>query len=44
VLDIVQLIINHGTMGDVMDLSSLSDLETAKIVFYLLKKKMVVPK
>jgi hypothetical protein len=41
VLDVVQLIINHKKMKNVLDLSSLSDLETSKIVFYLIKKKVV---
>lgn len=44
VLDIVQLILSHKRMQDVMDLSPLSDLETAKIIFYLLKKKLIVVK
>ena len=41
VLDVVQLIINHKKMKNVLDLSSLSDLETSKIVFYLIKKKVI---
>ncbi|MEZ4845430.1 MAG: DUF4388 domain-containing protein [Bdellovibrionota bacterium] len=41
VLDVVQLIINHKKMRSVLDLSSLSDLETSKIVFYLIKKKVI---
>jgi predicted component of type VI protein secretion system len=41
VLDVVQLIINHKKMKSVLDLSSLSDLETSKIVFYLIKKKVI---
>lgn len=41
VLDVVQLIINHKKMKLVLDLSSFSDLETSKIVFYLIKKKVI---
>jgi pSer/pThr/pTyr-binding forkhead associated (FHA) protein len=41
VLDVVQLIINHKKMKTVLDLSPLSDLETSKIVFYLIKKKVI---
>lgn len=41
VLDVVQLIINHKKVKTVLDLSALSDLETSKIIFYLLKKKVV---
>lgn len=41
VLDVVQLIINHKKMKSILDLSSLSDLETSKIVFYLIKKKVI---
>jgi pSer/pThr/pTyr-binding forkhead associated (FHA) protein len=41
VLDVVQLIINYKKMKSVLDLSSLSDLETSKIVFYLIKKKVI---
>lgn len=44
VLDIVQLIMAHKKMADVMDLSSLTDLETSKIIFYLIKKKMITVK
>lgn len=41
VLDVVQLIINHKKMRSVLDLSPFSDLETSKIVFYLMKKKVI---
>lgn len=41
VLDILQLIIKHGEFSKVMDKSPLSDLETGKIVFYLIKKGYV---
>lgn len=41
VLDVVQLIINHKSMRMVLDLSPFSDLETSKIVFYLMKKKVI---
>lgn len=41
VLDMVQLIINHKKMKTVLDLSPLSDLESSKIVFYLIKKKVI---
>ena len=41
VLDVVQLIINYKKMKNVLDLSPLSDLETSKIVFYLIKKKVI---
>ncbi|MCB1198339.1 MAG: DUF4388 domain-containing protein [Deltaproteobacteria bacterium] len=44
VLDIVQLIMAHKKMADVMDLSPLTDLETSKIIFYLMKKKMITVK
>lgn len=42
VLDVLQLILNEGRFEAVMDQSAFSDLETAKIVFYLLKKEYVV--
>lgn len=41
VLDVVQLTMVHKKMSDVMDLSPLNDLETAKIIFYLVKKNML---
>jgi|GEM_PF-3113654 len=41
VLDVVQLTMVHQKMSDVMDLSPLNDLETAKIIFYLVKKDMI---
>jgi len=41
VLDVVQLIITHKKTQDVMDLSPLTDLETSKIIFWLIKKKMI---
>jgi len=41
VLDVVQLIINHKKVKTVLDLSALSDLETSKIIFYLIKKKVI---
>ena len=41
VLDVVQLIINHKKMKTVLDLSPFSDLETSKIVIYLIKKKVI---
>ncbi len=42
VLDVFQLILNEGKFETVMDQSPFSDLETAKIVFYLLKKEYIV--
>ena len=42
VLDILQIIIEHKKYGIVLDKSSTSDLDTAKIVFYLLKKAYIV--
>lgn len=42
VLDVLQLVINEGTLETVLDLSPYSDLETSKIVFYLLKKEYIV--
>ncbi len=41
VLDILQVVINEGGYEAVLDASPLSDLETAKVVFYLLKKKYI---
>ncbi len=38
VLDILQVVINEGELEKVLDQSSFSDLETSKIVYYLLKK------
>jgi pSer/pThr/pTyr-binding forkhead associated (FHA) protein len=42
VLDILQLVMNGGTFESVMNESPFSDLETGKIVFYLLKKGYIV--
>ncbi|MFH1262084.1 MAG: DUF4388 domain-containing protein [Pseudomonadota bacterium] len=42
VLDILQLVMNGRTFESVMDESPFSDLETGKIVFYLLKKGYIV--
>jgi pSer/pThr/pTyr-binding forkhead associated (FHA) protein len=42
VLDILQLIISHRKFSRVMDKSPLSDLETGKIIYYLIKKGYVV--
>ena len=43
VLDILQLVINLGVFSDVLDKSELSDLETSKIIYYLLKKGYIKP-
>jgi pSer/pThr/pTyr-binding forkhead associated (FHA) protein len=42
VLDVLQVILNEGEMQKVLDASSLSDLETSKVIFYLLKKEYIV--
>ncbi len=42
VLDILQVVINESIFEAVLDHSHLSDLETSKVVFYLLKKKYIV--
>ncbi len=42
VLDILQLIIKHGSFGQVLDVSGSSDLDTAKMVFYLIKKSYIL--
>jgi pSer/pThr/pTyr-binding forkhead associated (FHA) protein len=42
VLDVVQLILNDGKFEHILDKSALSDLETSKIIFYLLKKDYIV--
>lgn len=42
VLDVLQVILNEETFETVMDESPFSDLETSKIVFYLLKKDYIV--
>jgi len=42
VLDVLQVILNETEYEAVLDHSSLSDLETSKVVFYLLKKKYIV--
>ena len=44
VLDILQVVINEKTFGDVLDKSALSDLETAKVIFYLVKKEYIAAK
>ncbi len=41
VLDVLQVIMNEGKFQDVLDQSTLSDLETSKIIFYLLKKEYI---
>jgi pSer/pThr/pTyr-binding forkhead associated (FHA) protein len=40
-LDLVQLVLNHGTMQGVLDKSPLSDLEVGQALALLLKKKYV---
>ena len=42
VLDVLQVVINEGTFQNVLDQSPFTDLETSKIVFYLLKKEYIV--
>lgn len=42
VLDVVQLIIKLGQLGKVIDASGASDLDTAKMIFYLIKKGYIV--
>jgi len=42
VLDVLQLVINKGKLEAVLDLSPFSDLETSKIIFYLLKKEYII--
>lgn len=42
VLDVLQSVLNEGTLERAMDVSALSDLDTAKIVLYLLKKDYIV--
>ncbi|MFH1017502.1 MAG: DUF4388 domain-containing protein [Pseudomonadota bacterium] len=42
VLDVLQVVINEGRFEDVLDSSPLSDLETCKVVFYLLKRDYIV--
>jgi hypothetical protein len=42
VLDVLQLLIKHGSFAKVLDLSPVSDLDTAKMVFYLVKKGYIV--
>ena len=42
-LDIVQLILNHGTVQGVLDRSPLSDLETSQQLVSLIKKNYVNP-
>lgn len=44
VLDILQLVLNHEKFQEVMNKSQLSDLETGKIVYYLIKKGYIVTK
>ncbi len=38
----LQVVINEDGFDDVLDLSPISDLETCKVVFYLLKKEYIV--
>jgi len=42
VLDVLQLVIAEGSFEKVLDVSPLSDLETAKVIFYLIKKEYIV--
>ena len=42
VLDILQVVLNEGKFEDVLDASLLSDLETCKVIYYLIKKDYVV--
>jgi pSer/pThr/pTyr-binding forkhead associated (FHA) protein len=41
VLDIFQLVLTQKKMKNILDVSPTSDLETSKIVFYLIKKKVI---
>ncbi|HLG20921.1 MAG TPA: DUF4388 domain-containing protein [Bdellovibrionota bacterium] len=41
VLDVLQVVLNEGTLQAVLDASPFNDLETSKIVFYLLKKEYI---
>lgn len=44
VLDILQIVIGEEVFGNVLDASPLTDLETSKIVFYLMKKGYIITK
>jgi hypothetical protein len=42
VLDVLQVVLNNGTFQATLDASPLSDLETSKVVFYLIKKEYLI--
>ena len=41
VLDVFQLVLNQRNLGEILDESEHSDLETSKILYYLLKKNYI---
>ena len=41
VLDVLQIVIKHARMDRILDASPFSDLDTAKMIFYLLKKNYI---
>lgn len=44
VLDVLQLVINTGKVQSVLDQSTLTDLETTKVLLYLIRKQYVAEK
>ncbi len=42
VLDVLQMVLNHREIQSVLDQSSLSDLETLKVLYYLIHKNYII--